>query len=130
MANNNVETTLSQYAWDKRQLIVFTPNETYPEYIKFKQALSESVFEIKDRKLHTWHVIKNKQVRLNTKIINEFTNTEIRSTYGVELDEFRVILIGYDQGEKLRQTRSDISDIFYNIDQMPMRIQEIENGKK
>jgi hypothetical protein len=36
-----------------------------------------------------------------------------------------VILIGYDQGEKLRQDTVDLERLFAEIDQMPMRVREM-----
>lgn len=127
-ADNKVSNVLERYAWEKRQLIVFTPDQNFPEYIKLNQLINQHTFELDDRNLHIWHVIKNNDVMLAKTLIDDFTNQEIRDTFKVEADEFRIILIGYDQEEKLRLKYSDFENIFFTIDQMPMRIQEIQNN--
>ena len=126
MAEDNVTNALNKYAWDKRQIIVFSPNENHPEYIKLKQTISQHLPELKERKLHIWHVVEDTEVRLGNTLINNFTNQEIRQTFAVNKDEFRMILIAYDQGEKLRLSQTNLSYIFSKIDQMPMRIQEMQ----
>lgn len=128
LAENKVSNVLERYAWEKRQLIVFTPDQNFPEYIKLNQLINQHTFELDDRNLHIWHVIKNNDVMLAKTLIDDFTNQEIRDTFKVEADEFRIILIGYDQEEKLRLKYSDFENIFFTIDQMPMRIQEIQNN--
>lgn len=128
LAENKVSNVLERYAWEKRQLIVFTPDQNFPEYIKLNQLIDQHTFELDDRNLHIWHVIKNNDVMLAKTLIDDFTNQEIRDTFKVEADEFRIILIGYDQEEKLRLKYSDFENIFFTIDQMPMRIQEIQNN--
>ncbi len=128
LAENKVSNVLERYAWEKRQLIVFTPDQNFPEYIKLNQLIDQHTFELDDRNLHIWHVIKNNDVMLAKTLIDDFTNQEIRDTFKVEADEFRIILIGYDQEEKLRLEYSDFENIFFTIDQMPMRIQEIQNN--
>lgn len=127
MAETHVDQSLNQYSWEKRQLIVFTPNQDHAEYLIFKQALKNSVLEIEDRKLHTWHVVNNEAVTLDYQEVNDFTSAEIRSNFNVDINDFSIVLIGYDQEEKLRLTRTDLNTIFDTIDQMPMRIQELSN---
>ena len=133
-ANEKVRLALSEYAWEKRQLIVFAPSSENKQYLLFKKVEAEFRDEFEERKLHTWHVIANDSVRLestvnatvNEKINNSITNQDFRDTYNVSKNEFRLLLIGYDQGEKLRQEKVNIDYLFAEIDQMPMRIQEMQ----
>lgn len=127
MANTNVDQALYNYAWEKRQLIVFTPSEDHKEYSKLKTALKNFEEHVEDRKLHTWNIINDDVVFLNDLKTNDITNEEFRSKFKVNINDFMVILIGYDQGVKLKQTETDLQTIFYTIDQMPMRIQELSN---
>jgi hypothetical protein len=54
---------------------------------------------------------------------------EMRERYDVSEDDFTVILIGKDGGEKLRVSEVTDPRVFYDlIDTMPMRQQEIEQG--
>jgi len=127
-ANNNVKIALEKFAWEKRQLVLFSPNENHREYKEFNRLSKLNKFEIDDRNLQTWHVIKNDKVRLDSKFINSFSNKDIREAFKVKPNEFKIILIGYDQGEKLRLTYADLDYIFAKVDQMPMRIQEMQNN--
>lgn len=129
-----VKSALSDYAWEKRQLIVFSPSIEHKQYQVFKKVEAEFAEEFEDRKLHTWHVIANNAIRLNsteravmkTDIVSDITSQDFRESYNVSKNEFRLLLIGYDQGEKLRQKEVNIDYLFSEIDQMPMRIQEMK----
>ena len=125
-ANEKVKLALNKYAWEKRQLIVFTPSNAHDQYQLFKKVAAEFGDEFKERKLHTWHVIANDVVRLDSKVQDGIKSQDFRDAYSVSNDEFRLLLIGYDQGVKLRQKQVNIDYLFSEIDQMPMRIQEMQ----
>ncbi len=125
-ATEKVRLALSEYAWEKRQLIVFTPNKGHDQYRLFKSVQAEFREEFEDRKLHAWHVIANEKVMLDSLVRDDIKNQGFRETYDVNKNEFRLLLIGYDQGEKLRQKKVNIDYLFSEIDQMPMRMQEME----
>jgi len=38
MATDKIKSTLDQYAWEKRQLIVFSPNSEHDQYQLFKKV--------------------------------------------------------------------------------------------
>ena len=78
IASENVKNALSNFAWEKRQLIVFSPNKDHPQYIKFKQFETQYADEFLDRKLQSWHVITKNKVTLNNSVIDEFSNSDIR----------------------------------------------------
>jgi len=122
-----VSAALNDYAWEKRQLIVFSENEENNEYQKFKQVLKESHTDITERKLHTWHIIGDQPVFLNETKRDDVNNQAFRDRYNVKNHEFRLILIGYDQGEKQRQEAVSMERLFSAIDSMPMRIREMES---
>ena len=53
--------------------------------------------------------------------------TDTRERHGVAADEFAVVLIGRDGGEKLRSTSPiPAAELFGKIDEMPMRRRERE----
>ncbi|WP_299879745.1 DUF4174 domain-containing protein [uncultured Cocleimonas sp.] len=126
LATEKIQSALNEYAWEKRQLIVFSPSYEHQQYQLFKQVLAEFSEEFEERKLHTWHVIAKDSVRLDSKISSDVSNLGFREMYKVSVNEFRLLLIGYDQGEKLRQKKVNIDYLFSEIDQMPMRIQEMQ----
>lgn len=126
MANKNVGDALGKYAWDKRQIIVFTPDNKNKEYKLFINRLIEFKEEIKERNLQTWHVIADSKILLNSVVRTDVNNKDFRDVYKVKKNEFRILLLGYDQGEKLRLENTNLNRIFSVIDQMPMRIQEMQ----
>ena len=79
-ANEKVRFALNEYAWEKRQLIVFTPNRGHDQYRLFKSVQAEFREEFEDRKLHTWHVIDNEKVMLNSLVRNDEKNQDFRKT--------------------------------------------------
>ena len=123
----NIRNTLDEYAWNKRQLIVFTPDIDHPQYQVLQKTLVDFNKELKERYLHTWHVVADDKVKLGSAIRDDVNNKDFRAYYSVTKDQFRLLLIGYDQGEKLRLQQANIDSIFSAIDQMPMRIQELDN---
>ena len=128
MANDKITSALAQYAWEKRQLIVFSPNNDHPQYQLFTKIETEYKDDIVERKLHTWHVVADDLVKLDLVKKNEIRSQMFRDTFGVNINEFRLLLIGYDQGEKLRQKSVNIDTVFSAIDQMPMRVQEMQKN--
>ena len=125
-ATERVKLALNEYAWEKRQLIVFSPGNEHNQYQLFKKVQAEFSEEFEERKLHAWHVVASDSVRLDSEARGDITSQDFRDTYNVSKNEFRLILIGYDQGEKLRQKKVNIDYLFSEIDQMPMRVQEMQ----
>ena len=78
-----------------------------------------------ERVLHSWHVIKDRSVTLNSIERDDVSDKDFREYYDIDENEFSLILIGYDQGEKVRQSKVDLQFLFSKIDQMPMRLQEM-----
>lgn len=129
-ANNNVSEALNQFAWEKRQLIVFSDDITHPQYQLFLKTKTEFQEEFDDRKLHVWHIINGQKPKLESQLQDGLNNNDFHSTFNVNKDEFKILLIGYDQGVKLRQDEVQIDTLFGEIDQMPIRMQEMaEEGK-
>lgn len=126
VARKNINDVLGAFAWDKRQLIVFTPDSEHQQYKLFKKKTIELQTELEERNLQSWHVIADSKVLLNTTVRDDVNNQEFRDQYAVKNNEFRLILIGYDQGEKLRLEKVNLNTVFSTIDKMPMRIQELQ----
>ena len=127
-AANTVDQALGEYAWEKRQVIVFAPALDHPDYLHFLKKLDEFQEDFTERKLHVWHVVEGQAVKLeNTPQQSPIAN-DFRKKYAVIPTEFKLILVGYDQQEKLRQNRLQLDDLFAEIDQMPMRLQEMQDS--
>ena len=126
LAQQSVTKALSSFAWEKRQILLFAPDTQDVQYQHFIADLAKQAGEFDDRNLQVWHLLTGQSVQLDNDVLQtKLAVTDFQIAYGVADDEFRVILIGYDQGEKLRQDSVDIERIFAEIDQMPMRIQEM-----
>ncbi len=126
MASKNIHEALGEFAWKKRQLIVFTPSIENKQYQLFNKSLIEFNQGFNERNIQSWHVIANDKVLLKDISREELKAKNFRTTYSVNNEEFRLILIGLDRGEKLRQQIVNLDEIFAKIDQMPMRIRELQ----
>lgn len=128
-ANQKVDKALAEFAWQKRQLVVFAPSLDHPEYKLFLELEKEFKEDFIDRKMHVWHIIAGQQVMLQAQSRTDLQNCAFRETFKVDETAFKLLLIGYDQQEKLRYDKVQIDDLFGEIDQMPMRMQEMRENR-
>lgn len=124
-AESGVVEALNNYAWEKRQVIVFSPTANHPQYQLTNQLAREFRAEFDDRRLQIWRVVENQAVTLNNQERANLNSQQFQQHFSVNPEYFRLILVGYDQGEKLRQSQVDVDRLFAEIDQMPMRQQEM-----
>ena len=124
-ADDAVKETLANDAWEKRQLIVFTPSETHPQFQLFNQSAAAQHSGVMDRRLQVWRVSPEVPVTLDNHVRSELNSQQFYEYFQINPKDFRVLLIGYDQGEKLRQEKVDLDTVFAEIDRMPMRIREM-----
>ena len=116
---------LSEFAWKKRQIIVFTPKADDSRLTRFKAVKTEFAEDFIERFLHSWIIESDGKVSLEGKLNSSLQADSFYQYFNVQKDEFRVVLIGYDQGEKLRQAVFNIDELLGEIDQMSMRQQEM-----
>lgn len=124
-ASDNVIEALDDYAWNKRHVLLFAPSDAHTEYKRYLEATRNFAHDFVERKLQTWFIVGNEPVRLDQIRREELQASRFRTTFKIGPEDFRVILIGYDQGEKLRLQQADIDKLFGEIDMMPMRQQEM-----
>ncbi|MGB1255212.1 MAG: DUF4174 domain-containing protein [Thiolinea sp.] len=130
-AGQSVAGMLNDFAWEKRQILLFAPDTQDKKYQAFIAAQQRQLSGFEDRRLQVWHLIAGQPVILGEDEKHNGVSVEdFQTVYAIAADEFRVILIGYDQGEKLRQDTVDVERIFAAIDQMPMRVQEMQQENK
>ena len=118
---------LSEFAWEKRQIIVFTPATDDARLTRFKTIQTEFSEDFAARFLQTWIIEADGKVLLEGEHDSRLQADSFYEHFNVQKDEFRVVLIGYDQGEKLRQVVFNLDELFGEIDQMPMRQQEMRS---
>lgn len=124
-AGESVAELLNQYAWEKRQLIVYAPSAEHEQLAVFNRVEKEFSEAFEERRLHTWRVIADQPVTLDGKVMGAANGAHFKDHFQFKDAEFALVLVGYDQGEKLRQTEVDIDYLFAEIDQMPMRQMEM-----
>jgi len=116
---------LNEFAWKKRQIIVFTPSADDARLANFQTIKKAFADDLEERLLQVWVAEAGKQVTLEGKSRDDLSADTFYQRFKVQPNEFRVVLLGYDQGEKLRQSELDIDLLLGTIDQMPMRRQEL-----
>lgn len=116
------------YKWEKRILLVFSP-EDQPDLRKQLDLLERHRAEIEDRDLLIFTIDQASVTHPDGKVYGEEAAAKLREQYNVEANSFTVILIGKDGTEKLRQSEIlDTEKLFARIDGMPMRKQEIRKN--
>lgn len=125
--SNNVMTSLDDYKWQNRLLLVFAPKEdaTYQQQM---QLFKEQQPGFDERDLLLVQLLAAGTSSINNQPIDAQLATQIRKRFNVADQEFQVILIGKD-GTGKRRDRSPVSPevIFDEIDAMPMRQQEMRS---
>ncbi|MDJ0598818.1 MAG: DUF4174 domain-containing protein [Crocosphaera sp.] len=121
-------TPLASYRWQNRLLLVFVPQVEDERLTSLQQTLNQVECEFQDRDLLLGVLTSNAPSRIGNDLISAYDEAQLRAKYGVKHNQFAVILIGKD-GQPKRQL-SDvpaIEQIFGQIDNMPMRQQEMAN---
>ena len=123
---------LSSQKWKNRVLLVFAPSVDNRTYQQQMQLLQQHNNGFTDRDLVLVQVLATDESYVNRQPIDESSAAKLRESFGVDKENFRVILVGKDGGVK----RSDATPVqatasCEEIDAMPMREQEMqERGRK
>ncbi len=123
-AQDSAAVDLSQYQWQQRLLLIFTPAADFPAYQALLQQLDQKCTGVLDRDLLVFRLVNRGQSRMGEGELSPAAAEPLRRRFGVRPDEFRVVLIGKDGGVKLSTGSADLTDIFGLIDSMPMRQRE------
>ena len=117
---------LDDLQWKNRPLLIFAPNHKHPELQKIRFALEPRSCDIDDRDMIIGVFVAQGQSRLNGRTISASEIEEIRHRLGIKPEQFAVLLIGKDGGEKFRSYNApDLDVVFALIDRMPMRQDEM-----
>ncbi|MBD2194857.1 MULTISPECIES: DUF4174 domain-containing protein [Calothrix] len=118
---------LSSQKWQKRVLLIFAPSVNHHAYQQQMQLLQQYDSGFTDRDLVLVQVLTKDTSYANGQLIDESSAANLRSRFGVDEDNFRVILVGKDGGVKRQDaTPVQATAIFDQIDAMPMRQQEMQ----
>ncbi|MBD2505499.1 DUF4174 domain-containing protein [Anabaena azotica] len=123
---------LSSQKWQNRVLLVFAPSVDNRDYQQQMQLFNQHQNGFTDRDLVLVQVLATDKSYANRQLIDESSAAKLRDRFGVDKDNFHVILIGKDGGVKRQDaTPVQATAIFEQIDAMPMRQQEIQQrGRK
>jgi hypothetical protein len=119
------EASLERYKWKKRPLLLFSPSETSPEYIRQKEALQASAEGLAERGMVVIELVGQDKVYIDGALQRRRQSVALRKKFQVPAGAFAVILVGKDGTEKSRDAQPvDMGKIFSLVDQMPMRRRE------
>ncbi len=118
---------LSSQKWQNRVLLIFAPSVDNHRYQQQMQVFNQHQNDFKDRDLVLVQVLAKDKSYANGQLIDESSAANLRNRFGVDKENFRVILIGKDGGVKRQETTPvQATAIFEQIDAMPMRQQEMQ----
>ncbi|OUL20407.1 hypothetical protein BV378_29990 [Nostoc sp. RF31YmG] len=118
---------LSSHKWKNRVLLVFAPSVDNQAYQQQIQLLQEQKSGFADRDLVLVEILVTDESYANGQPIYESAAAKLREHFGIDKENFRVILVGKDGGVKRTDmTPVQATAIFAEIDAMPMRQQEMQ----
>jgi hypothetical protein len=104
---------LATYRWKSRVLLVFAPRADAPALAEQRRFIEKQKAGVQERDLVVLELTSGAKAET------------LRRQFAVKPEEFRVILMGKDGGEKLRKSAPIAPDeLFGLIDSMPMRQRE------
>lgn len=116
---------VDDYKWKNRIILIISNNEDSEFFKKQINALEKDLQELVERKLILFKITPSKY-QLNSDKWE--TNSELYTTYNLNNEPFKIVLIGLDGGIKLNENKyTPKEDLFALIDGMPMRRMEIRN---
>ena len=118
---------LNSQKWQNRVLLIFAPSVDNHNYQQQMQVFNQRQNDFKDRDLVLVKVLATDKSYANGQLIDESSAANLRNRFGVDKENFRVVLIGKDGGVKRQETTPvQATAIFEQIDAMPMRQQEMQ----
>ncbi|QLE53677.1 DUF4174 domain-containing protein (plasmid) [Nostoc sp. C057] len=122
---------LSSQKWQNRVLLVFAPSVDNHSYQQQMQLFNQHQNGFTDRDLVLVQVLATDKSYANGQLIDESSAVKLRNRFGVDKENFQVILVGKDGGVKRSDTKPvQAAAIFEQIDAMPMRQQEMQERKR
>jgi len=125
LAAQNIS-VLDQYRWENRILLLFADTEKSAIYKEQLQAFDKEEAGLNDRDLLIFKILPQEAINPEGKFLEEEQALKLRKKYQAQNDEYTIVLIGKDGGQKLNQNNLlSTEKLFGIIDQMPMRRREM-----
>jgi len=116
--------------WEERLLILIAPSSDDPLVLQQKQALRDRRDAVEERRLRIIELYADRD-DTNGQDRPSTSQHAIRQRLGATPDSRELILVGLDGGMKRRAPlATPLSELFRQIDGMPMRRQEIEERRR
>lgn len=113
---------LDDYRWERRPLLVFAPTDADPRLTETLNRIEATRCAFEGRDMVLGRILTTGTSTLDGQAIDAGERQRLVTRFGVGADDFAVLLIGKDGGEKLRFTDvPDLQAIYTVIDGMPMR---------
>ena len=113
---------LDDYRWERRPLLVFAPTDADPRLTETLNRIEATRCAFEGRDMVLGRILTTGTSTLDGQAIDVGERQRLVTRFGVGADDFAVLLIGKDGGEKLRFTDlPDLQAIYTVIDGMPMR---------
>ncbi|MBS41435.1 MAG: hypothetical protein CMM83_06945 [Rhodospirillales bacterium] len=122
---------LFSYQWNKRLLILATPESSQETFRKQLRIIDHNREGILDRDIHIIRIIGDELSGTAKEYNTVKWGRILRSLHQLNTEKFTIVLIGKDGGEKARSNRPiTFCNLFNLIDLMPMRREEISERKR
>lgn len=130
-AQNSTPLNLSDYKWENRLLLVFSPNTYNSEFRALNNMIQDHQKGFKERDLKVFYSLTDYGAAFKGTLMEQESSEKLSNQFNISENEFTVLLIGKDGTEKLRVNQAlSHKKLFEEIDAMPMRKLEMkQNGK-
>ncbi len=121
----DADSLMQDFIWEKRVLLVFTPDSLQENYQRQNAMLSEVAADMEERDMTTIRAMADGTLSIDNNK-QSLSVAEFYERYAVNEKQFRVILVGKDSTVKLdRDEPVSAEELFALIDTMPMRHYEM-----
>ncbi|MGI9126556.1 MAG: DUF4174 domain-containing protein [Mycobacterium sp.] len=121
-----VAAELSDYLWQSRPLLVFSPTDNDPRLVDMMGRIEATRCDFAERDMVLGMIVTEGAGTLDGQTVDASQAQRLQTQFGVDANSFSVVLIGKDGGEKLRvNSVPDMPAIYAVIDGMPMRGREM-----
>lgn len=116
--------------WERRAIVVFSSDATDGKLAKQRAILAADAAGVAERRLSVVEVVGDAvTVDGAPRPADSAAVARVRERFAAGPEQFRVVLVGLDGGEKLRRDEAVTAGLlFETIDRMPMRREERRGG--
>ncbi|MDJ0805844.1 MAG: DUF4174 domain-containing protein [Gammaproteobacteria bacterium] len=119
---------LNSHLWEDRLLLLIAPSVDDPLAIQQRQALEKRSDALNDRDLKIFQLYEDSPSQFDNTQLTDGDAQQLRAKLKIDSGSRALILIGKDGSIKRRAPiDTELREIFMQIDEMPMRREEMED---